>query len=126
MDITIYSGEHIKQLTSCPAELESVQCQDGEAYIEGHYHWDEYYMRNGTPTLRPELPATIDRTNLTADGIDTATITNLPNPSTVTVNRQSVTVEDGTLELTFDLPGSYVVKVESFPYLPWEVAIHAT
>lgn len=44
------------------------------------------------------------------------TLTNVPNPSTVTVGNTSVTVNDGTVVLDLPYAGSYLVKVESWPY----------
>ena len=68
----------------------------------------------------------IDKFTVQADGSDTVTISGLPIPCSVTVNGQTVTVDDGTLELTFDLPGDYPVKLTADGYIPLEVVIHAT
>lgn len=75
---------------------------------------------------RPEMSVIVDKTTIVADGIDMATIIEIPNPSTVTVGEQSVIVGDGVLELTFDAPDDYLVRIESWPYLDYEVTIHAT
>jgi hypothetical protein len=36
-------------------------------------------------------------------------------------------VSDGSdIEATFDLPGSYTLKIEDFPALDWEVLVNAS
>jgi hypothetical protein len=84
-----------------------------------------YYFENDQLTPRPINTISIDKTTMTADGVDVATISNLPNPSRVKVNNQIITIEDGLLELTFDLPGTYKVQVDPFPTQFWEVEIVA-
>jgi hypothetical protein len=75
---------------------------------------------------RPEIPAVIDKTAIAADGVDVATISGLPNLSTITVagiGKYSVT--DGTFELTTQTPGIYQVLAEADGYLPKEFVVHA-
>lgn len=80
------------------------------------------YAPNGVITARPANPAAINKAVVTADDQDAAVISNLANPSKVTVRSVlDVTapfvadVVDGTLSITFNRAGSYEISVESFP-----------
>jgi hypothetical protein len=55
---------------------------------------------------RPENPTTISGYILT----------NLPIPSTIRIGSEEFLVEDGELEMAFDLPGTYTINVDSFPF----------
>lgn len=96
-----------------------------EGVVDGETH----YIVDGEPTQRPAQATTIDKTEVLADGTDVVTITEIPSGSTlsitgpVTVSPQQI--DDGSAELVFDVPGDYTVRVECFPWLPWEAAVHA-
>jgi hypothetical protein len=88
-----------------------------ENLIEGHNYY--YHLINEEITTRPDNTATIDQTTMSADGVDTTTISNLPNPSIVHFNDEGdYDVTDGTFEFTVDTVGSYEIIIESFPYKP--------
>lgn len=74
-------------------------------------------------TARPLITATINKNTITADDTDTAIISTLPTPCTVTVDDDVYEVDDGVFEFTVDTPGTYIIKAECFPYQPkeWEV-----
>lgn len=120
----VNSGEILRiAATATPAE----HCIDGtESWVEGSPDDRFAYVLGGSIVDKPTMPATIDKTTVTADGIDFVTISNLPNPSTVSVSGQTVVVEDGTLTIKVGYPRDYLVEVESWPYLNWEVTIHGT
>ena len=123
MDITIFYGQQIVRMATCPPELAAVQCQEGEDYIDGHYHWDEYYIQDSQPVLRPESPANISADFVAADG--EAAVLLQAVAGTLTVGRETYEVETGEIELTFDTPGEYQIRLEAFPCLPFEAVIHA-
>lgn len=117
---------------SCPSYLfevnqanipSGVGCLWEGEIIEGNIY---YYDLANSIILRPTNPATIDKTILTANGVDQATISNLPTPTVVKVNGDTYTVTDGTFEFTIDLPGTYPIIVDSFPYLTKEFEVTAT
>jgi len=87
-----------------------------------------WYYENEQRLPRLEAPISIDKTSIIADGIDTAILTGLPNPTKIVVgdNLFTVIVEDGSLELTFDLPGTYQIHVDPFPFQYQEVQIVAS
>lgn len=80
----------------------------GQVIVLGKANLNLDYVSNSTITPRPANPSTISG----------MTISNVPNPSTVTidgVNPQTVT--DGTVNLSFTQPGTYTVVVSSWPML---------
>jgi hypothetical protein len=85
-----------------------------------------HYAVNGSHSPRPIMPCTLDKDTILANGIDAAILSNLPNPSIVTVGSQVVEVTDGTLTITVNYAKDYPIKVEAFPHLDWQGMIHGT
>lgn len=83
--------------------------------IEGVYDKESQYydISGGAVADRPANQATIDKTSAVV--AEAVTISNIPNPSTALVSGQTIEVTDGTLEMDFDLPGEYSIKIKSFP-----------
>jgi len=82
----------------------------GLPYVEGDYGSDHWF-HNGEPQLRPTCPTTLD-------GL---TLHNVPANSTININDQTYDCEDGgTVELDFDQPGTYRIRITSWPYLDGE------
>lgn len=75
--------------------------------------------------LREECPAVVDKTTIAADGTDSATITGLPDPVMVMIDGERHEVTGGVLELTADVPSTYRLAVDHWPYLPWVLEIVA-
>lgn len=115
--ITIYDViGRILQITTCPQEMLSIQkIPEGGGYVEGAFENTIYHVIAGVPTLRPAITPSIIST----------TISNLPVPCSVRVNGETIEVPDGTLELAFEVPGTYPFKVVAWPYLDWEGVINA-
>ncbi len=83
------------------------------------------YVLDGVVIPRPTLSA-FDKTSIAADGIDTATLSGLPDPCTILINGQEHTVTGGTLDLDADRPGTYRVEIRHFPYRDFAQEITAT
>ena len=68
--------------------------------------------------IKPRAPlgATLDKHTVTADGIDEAVLSGLPTPCTVYVDDVPELVEDGSAELSFTTPGTYIVMVNEPAY----------
>ena len=122
------SSGRIVSRGTCPVEQVSIQAQTGETAVEGVAASNQYYdIASGVLTERPILPSP-NKTSVSADGVDAVVWTALPNPTKliirgpVSLTRQIV---DGYAELTFDYPGQYIVRLESFPYMEQEVVINA-
>lgn len=73
------------------------------------------------------LPSTISKTSMSADGIDSITISNLPNPCSVLIEGESeYNVSDGNIEFTMDTVGEYKIICHSPLYLDVEYKINAS
>lgn len=117
MNIIIHdnTGKIIRSVF-CPESMAEAQCHTGESYLEGRANDATQYVLNGQLTERPVMPVTVTG----------QTLTGAPEGATISINGKAAGVADGTdIELTFDLPGDYRVKAELFPYLDYEVTIHA-
>lgn len=91
----------------------------------------EYRVNTATGSLIPLSPLPeFDTTTVTADDVDAATVTGLPNPTAVTISgdaEDSFTVTSGSLSLTFGTPGRYVVRMDAgVEYKTSETVIYAT
>lgn len=88
-----------------------------------------HYFVAGAPVERPPQKTMVDVTTITANGVETATISGLPAPCRVRVSGpwegDAVEITDGVMSFAAALPGRYTLHVEAFPCLPWEVAIDA-
>lgn len=85
-----------------------------------------YYVIGGVRVPKIPLPITLSPTTIPADGATVATISGIPASTAAQLGTQSVTVADGVLQLTFDLPSDYIVSLSHPLYLPATVTIHAT
>jgi hypothetical protein len=80
-----------------------------------------HYAPSGEITARPANPVQLNSTVVTADGFSEVVLSNVPNPSKVTVQHVTegapfiIEVVDGQLGVTFNRPGGYTIKVDSFP-----------
>ena len=84
------------------------------------------YILDGAPAERPVAPIEINRTEIPADKRSKVKITGLPDPCTVHIDGEPVAVEGGLLELTAEMPATYFVVFDQFPYMPWSAEITAT
>jgi len=82
-------------------------------FVAGKFDPDTHYVKDGVATARQANPAKL--TGLS--------ITGLPKPSVVTVEGVDYDVTDGQADLSFDQPGTYTVRVSSWPYLNKEFKV---
>ncbi len=99
-------------------------------WIGGVGKAETHYVDTSTtpPTLKTKLPfpGTQNKSQILADGIDEWIVTGLPVGSLVTWPDGVIsTIDDGSLEFTVDLPGTYTFKIDPFPYLEEEVSVEA-
>lgn len=74
---------------------------------------------------RPVLA--FDKLSIAADGVDQAVLPNLPNPTTVKIDGASHIVTDGTLEISSNMPATYLVEIrDPFPYQRFSAEIVAS
>ena len=90
---------------------------DGRDFVEVEIRVDpgEVYVVGGELVDKPAMSPTVL-------GV---TISDLPSPCSLTTYGNTYEVLDGTVELLYDMVGDYLVKVEAFPYLDWEVTVNA-
>jgi hypothetical protein len=74
---------------------------------------------------RPVLPA-FNKTEIVADGTDTARIKRLPFGITVLIDDQPYTLTDDVLEITAAMPATYHVVIDVWPYQRYVATITAT
>ena len=82
-------------------------------WIDGEWDDDVYYVKHGKAVKRPKNPCY-------ADG---QTLLNVPVPCVVWVNDTKYECDENTIDLEFDQPGTYVIRVQSWPYLDAEFEI---
>jgi hypothetical protein len=78
---------------------------------------------------RPNMPVTVSKTEIAADGEDIALLSGLPMPCRVRVatadHSDVINVADGSCEITAAVPDTYNVTVEAWPYRDFTVSITA-
>ena len=84
-----------------------------DPWVEGVWDWQKYYVKNGKATLRKKNPCQVDGHKLF----------NVPVASDIWINEGKYCCDENTVELEFDQPGSYSIRVESWPYLDTEFEI---
>lgn len=107
--ITYYTetGEITGVLTASPNTIEPNKVG---LWVYGSGDIESQYIKEGQITDRP-----IQQTEL--NGL---TLTGLPIPCTIFINDQSYDCDSETVELEFDQPTLYTIRVESWPYIDWE------
>jgi len=140
---TIYvtATGQIVQAGACQAEAASLLAADvGETLLTSEtdvYSLDQMIV-NGAPVARPQLSsvATWDTLAVPADGVSKATLgPGLPNPTAILISPPkgrgigAIPVQvaiDGSFRFATSVPGDYVITVNEFPYMDYEVTINAT
>lgn len=81
---------------------------------------------------RPSLHISIDKTTISADGVDYLTLTGLPDPCEIIIDAPDPTVETtitevsgGGFEFDATTPGLYTIEVKRFPFLAFKIEITA-
>ena len=115
-------------LFSGPDSVAPTQAQGDEQAIsiDDSQTDENAYVANGVIVDKAAFSLTINKTEITADGIDEAIISGIPAGTTVTwPDSQSDEVTDGVVEFAVDLPGNYTLTFTAIPYLDQEVVIEA-
>lgn len=111
INFTIYNQTtgKIRCIVGCPEDELGFYLKAGEAYIEGQPEDAMLsYVENGVLALKMPNPCVLSG----------MTITEIPGPAMIRIGLYDLyPCDDGTAELSFNLPGTYMVTVECFPYL---------
>jgi hypothetical protein len=107
-----------------------MQKQEGEFLFEGTSDIFSDYVNNGEVIKREIQPTTVNKTTLSADGVDSIVFSNVPNGtfSAINLNNMDIQVFGSVVgEDTFSttISGTYSIKIESFPYLDFEITVEA-
>lgn len=81
----------------------------GRDWLPGHQGDGYHYVANDAVTPRPA-----QATTLTGN-----TLTGLPIPATLWIDRASYAVEEAMVTLDLPVAGTYRLRVEAWPYLDW-------
>ena len=119
------TGRFLYIIGVAEAELPLQSIEEGHGFIDGAHMSATHYLHSGTVVPRPAIATTVSKTIVAADGVDVVSISNLPVPCTMIAQGQEIAVADGVVDLTFDLAGDFLIKVVAWPYLDYEVTIHA-
>lgn len=105
-----YKGDRILYCCQVDETTADALVGDGVKLVSGSVDVNTHYMVGDTVQPRPPNPTTLEGNCLL----------NVPNPSTLIINNTAYVCEDGTVELEFDQPGIYKIKVLSWPELDTE------
>jgi hypothetical protein len=111
------------RFSACCSELMDLTTISPELTVietEGEVDPVASYVSAGQVTARPSF-GQFDKLTLTTG--QEATLTGLPNPTSVTVNGQVETVTDGELILPWAGAGNFNVLVHAWPYFDYSAVI---
>lgn len=114
--ITLYdqeSGKIQSIVSGDPPSIAATKENTTSPWVDGGFHWDNYYVLDGVAVPRPVNPAVLSGPSLL----------NVPVPAEVIIGASSYQTNESTVTLEFNMPGTYKVKVVSFPYLDAEFEI---
>lgn len=114
-EISIYNarGEITTVMSGDAVAIQNTVDNITDGWVDGAWDGKVKYVSGGSVLDRPENTATLS-------GL---TLLNVPIPSTIQIGNQFYECTDGTAELAFNLPGTYKVKVISWPHLPKEFTV---
>ena len=104
------------------------QAEEGMAVLVGEGMDTTHYVDLIGPTLVPRPEIQIDKQTIAPDGVDTATVSGLPDPCRVQIDGEAYEVTGGTLELQTDQPGAYTIKItddDAFPAQAFQTQVTA-
>lgn len=101
-----------------------------ENYIEHCEYLDKhiacyYVTTDGKIIERPILSIGIDKTDILANGVDTATISNIPPGTRLLTPYGEFDLTSDTVAITHNVAETFTVTVQCWPYLDKEITIHA-
>jgi len=123
------SSGRIIRTVSAPPDMLLIQKQEGEFILYGEANGLTDYIDQGSVTPRQAQLTALNKLTLTADGIDAINISLAPSgiftaTNTITNERVSGPIS-GTDTFSTTIPGTYKIKIESWPYLDFEATITA-
>lgn len=133
MQIVVYSNTsgEIRRRCNCPPELATAQCGPGDAWVEAWGVEINDSLHRVDLTVWPHavieklaVPFLIDREVISADGVDSATISDIP-AGAVVLFEGALHEADGAFEFSADLPGVYSLVLRHPLHLDTTVTVTA-
>ena len=86
------------------------------SWLSGVHSGQDYYVREGKPTPRPEFE--IEATSETLEVNQETTLSPLPPGTSVSIDGEHMTHMDGSgsLDMSFDSAGTHTVRLSLFPF----------
>lgn len=115
MNVIEYILSNGRIIGSGSGDLNDIQRLPEHGWVEGDpISGFLYYV-----DITADPPVVIERPVQSTTLAGTA-LTNLPIPATLYINGEAYAIDDGEAELNILLPGTYRLRVESWPYQDWE------
>lgn len=93
----------------------TIEANSGIPHVLGVGNAEYHYVKDGEILSRPTQLTTL--TGLT--------LANLPTPCQIIIDGISYEVDEPTVELEFDEPGTHNIKIVAFPHLDKEFTVEA-
>lgn len=93
--------------------------KQGQAYVPFPHNDDYqlYFVKSDEGlTLRPSQKTVLEGN----------VISGIPVPATLTINKETYSIDEPVVELEFDQPGTYKIRIESWPFLDKEFTYENT
>ena len=126
----INTGEILRNV-DMPEDFIPYQVGEGEAFLETQITINDgiHYVDNDVVLEKVIQPILLNKITINADGIDELIFSNAPLGTIKIDNLQTKETISGTIEGTdtfsTTIPGTYKIKIISFPYLDFEATIEA-
>lgn len=117
MEISFYNerGEFTSCLAGDAGFVQTTKDMTADFWVDGKWDGATHYALNGAAVPRPTNPARLDGKMLTF----------VPRPAKIQINDKTYDADDSVVELWFNLPGKYKVRVQSWPHLDAEFDLEA-
>ena len=86
----------------------------------------DWYVASGELRPRPSHSITLSKDRIVADDVDEAVLTGLPSPATLSIDGIAYEIVGGSVEFATPMPGTYVIEINHWPYLPFSAEIVAS
>lgn len=131
MKATIYNSNGlILRTLDIPEDIIPLQYQEGSEFLllsDSNQRLD--YVLDNTIIPRPTQLTSLDKTTITANGVDVISITNAPDGTFTAVNtatNDTITgIINGSDTFSTTIVGTYKITIVAWPYLDFETTITA-
>lgn len=114
----IYNSNGVIDFIYSGPEFEAMLQGNNVIIISDDLDDSNAYVKDGKIMAKQQFSLSINKSIITADGVDTITIDNIPNDTTVTWwDGQQDIINDGILEITSDFEGEYRIILDHPHYL---------